>query len=152
MKFKIPLFPESFELSLPSGLKVHPEQLETLDQIESQLNENLMQEVIEKMHKFYVEGQAHIREMLPTMIQLGAMTQEQYDLLQKDCPSTETIDDFVEYLEAPFHIRIPEPENCEDGSFGLTAECKWDQEHGVGVWFEKWKPVRVGFAEAGYPW
>ena len=132
MNFRIPLFPKPFELSLPSGLKVHPEQLETLDQIESHLNETLMQEVIDKMHKFYVEGQVNIREMLPTMIQ-------------------ETTADFVEYLEAPFHIQIPEPENCKLGSFGLSSECKWDQEHGVGVWFENWKPVRVGFAEAGYP-
>lgn len=151
MKFRIPLFPQQFELSLPSGLKPQPEQLQTLNQIESRLDETLMKEVIEKMHQFYVEGQEYIGEMLPTMIQFGAMTQEQYDMLQEDCPSTENTDDFIDFLEAPFHVQIPESEACKEGTFGLTCECKWDIEHGVGVWFENWRPTRVGSAEAGHP-
>ena len=52
MQFQIPLFPQKFKLSLPSGRKPQPEQLQTLNQIESQLNESPMKEVIEKMHQF----------------------------------------------------------------------------------------------------
>lgn len=151
MQFQIPLFPRKFELSLPSGRKPHAEQLLTLDQIESRLNEPLMKEVIEKMHQFYVEGQAAVREMLAQMIQLGAFTQEQYDMLKVDSPNEEHANDFVDFLLGPFEVHIPEPEDCEEGSFGLTCECKWDPEHGVGVWFENWQPARVGFAETGYP-
>ena len=102
MKFKIPIFPEPFDLSLPSGLKIHPEQQEILNQIESKLTESFMNDVIEQMHKFFVEGQEHILQMLPTMIQLGAMTQEQYDQLQEDSPSTESSADYINYLLPPF--------------------------------------------------
>ena len=110
-----------------------------------------MKEVIEKMYQFYVEGQAAVREMLAQMIQLGAFTQEQFDTVKKDSPSEENANDFVDFLLATFHVHIPEPEDCQEGSFGLTCECKWDPEHGVGVWFENWRPTRVGFAETGFP-
>ena len=96
MKFKIPLFPEPFELFHPEG-EVSSLQLEVLNQIESHLTEDLMKDVIEQMHKFYTEGQKHVSETLPKMIELGAMTQEQFDELQKDCPSTESSEDFVDF-------------------------------------------------------
>lgn len=52
MQFQIPLFPHKFELSLPSSQEPQSEQLQTINQIASQLNESLMKEVIEKMHQF----------------------------------------------------------------------------------------------------
>lgn len=151
MQFKIPLFSNKFELEMPSDSKLHPKQLSILNQIESKVDEALMQEVIDKLHEFYVEGQKQFRDVLPAMIQMGAFTQEMYDLLKEESPNEENSSDFVDFLEEPNKIHLPEPELCGDGTFGLTCECKWDVEHGVGVWFENWKPVRVGFADVCYP-
>lgn len=150
MHCHIPLFPEPFEL-LNDGEELGPIQLKVLEQIESNLTESIIQDVIEQMHKFYVDGQNHIRETLPQMILLGAITQKQFDDLQKDCPRMDSSIDFINYLLPPYSLSIPDSDNWNIGSFGLSCECKWDENYGVGVWFENWKPVRVGFAEAGYP-
>lgn len=151
MKFKIPLFSQKFELDSFLENNPSPEQLEILNSIESKLELSTMQDVLRQMHEFYVEGQKHLEEMLPKMIEYGIITKEQFEKMKAESPSVETIEGFIDHLEEPFSINLPEPEDCKEGTFGLTMECSWDIEHGVGVWFENWKPTRVGFAEAGIP-
>lgn len=148
MKFNIPLFPHPFELQ--KEIDQRDTRMHTLQLLETKLDKDLVKQMIEEMHRFYVEGQNQFREVLPQLIKLGAMTQETYDAMQADSPKIDSTVDFIEHLEAPFEISLPDVEDYKEGTFGISCECSWDPEHGIGAWFENWQLVQVGFAEVAY--
>jgi hypothetical protein len=36
---------------------------------------------------------------------------------------------------------------CDDPTCGLLCECTWEEEHGLGVLFEKGKVTEVGYQD-----
>jgi hypothetical protein len=53
-------------------------------------------------------------------------------------------------LIAPAEICIFPEELCDDGSFGFTLDCTWDDEHGLGVNFRNWKITDVGGMDVAF--
>jgi hypothetical protein len=151
MKFVIPLFPEPFELEDTLNLQENDSRLITVELLESKLDEPLVARMIQEMHRFYVRGQEEFEKVLPQFIEFGSMTQELWDEMVAESPSRENTDDFIQHLQAPFSIDLQEDSTAySEGTFGLSCECSWDQEHGVGAWFENWKLVNVGSAQVAY--
>lgn len=53
-------------------------------------------------------------------------------------------------LITPEEICIKPEKNCENGSFGFALGCNWDEEHGLGVAFKKWKVIDVGDIDVAF--
>lgn len=50
----------------------------------------------------------------------------------------------------PTGICIFPEESCDDDSYGFTLDFNWDDEHGLGVNFRKWKITDVGVMDVAF--
>lgn len=64
-------------------------------------------------------------------------------------PKKITVDKLLELI-SPEEIYIKPEEECKKGSFGFALGCRWDEEHGIGVAFKKWKVIEVGGIDVAY--
>lgn len=123
-----------------------------VDEIQTNLKEHSLLSGLKMSYDFYLEGQKYLETVYPKMIELGAITESQIAEQKKNSPNTEgfELDDFLKYLEPPFVLMLSEENPKKKGTFGITVECSWDPEHGLGIWFENWIPIEAGFAEVAY--
>jgi hypothetical protein len=151
VKIRLPLMPFSFKVEKNDNSLITAKETALLEQLLSEVNENTMQQAISMMHEFFCFCRKEFEKLLPKMIELGIFTMAQFNEMVKDSPSTESSENFTKFLEEPFSVYLPDIDSFKEGKFGISMECTWDMEHGVGVWFENWKPVKSGFADTAYP-
>lgn len=53
-------------------------------------------------------------------------------------------------LISPSEIYINPEEECDPGRFGFGLECEWDEEHGLGVYFDNWRITEVGGMDVAF--
>jgi len=53
-------------------------------------------------------------------------------------------------LMVPTEIYISPEATCKVGTFGLGLECEWDEEHGLGVYFDEWAVYETGGMDVAF--
>jgi hypothetical protein len=115
--------------------KIQAKQTELVNKIISQEHQ-WIEDVLKSLVNYYKEGYADYKDGWE-MEGADEATIEEY--LPKEMDREKLLT-----LITPADICIFPEESCDDGSFGFTLDCTWDDEHGLGINFRNWKITDVG--------
>ena len=100
-------------------------------------------DIFNKVFDFYRASYADYKEGWTYGNNLGEEEIEKY------LPAPTAPEKLKEHF-SPFTIYIPDKNKCKDGFIGISFDCTWDINNGLGVLIKDWKVVEVSVSEISF--
>ena len=122
-------------------------QQKTLESFNS--NQNIFTNaILNKVFEFYKASYPNYKEgwNYGNKMSENKMSEEE---IEKYLPTPRTPEKLKEHI-TPLAIYIPDKYKCKDGLIGISFDCTWDIEHGLGILIKDWQVVEASVSEISF--